>query len=90
MPISPNIQWKDNRIPKLEGSKVASSDGTEKEESQTTEQQLTWSNSVKKKLNAHGLEWIPVMATLLVFQGGEFQPICDPNKTDQFTTRKYK
>eukprot|EP00961_Rhodomonas_salina_P264906 3580835-Rhodomonas_salina.1 len=30
------------------------------------------------------------MAALLVFQGCEFQPICDPNKTDKFTTRKYK
>eukprot|EP00961_Rhodomonas_salina_P101490 1365735-Rhodomonas_salina.1 len=90
MSASRQVQWKDNKIPKLEGTKTTNSDSTEKEEPPTTEQQLTWSNSVKKKLNAHGLEWIPVMAALLVFHGCEFQPICDPNTPDQFRKRKYK
>eukprot|EP00961_Rhodomonas_salina_P006244 84567-Rhodomonas_salina.1 len=76
------IHWNNNQIPVLQGSEIAATDGIKKYAHLTTEQHQAWASSVSKKLAEHGIEWIPTMASQLMFADGSFSPVstCFPDK----------
>jgi len=84
------INWKDNRLPKLEGEKTTATDGTESHAEPNDHDFNIWTNSVKKKMAAHAITWMLTMASSLVYTGGDFEPICGASFPDRYKTKRYK